>query len=249
LNPAWSSLLAELARWQERGSVAELWWRDDDAGKLTPALSRLLGLAQVARVPLALAAVPMDLEASILDAGNPLVTVLQHGVDHQNRAAPGAKKTEFAPDEGVESALQRLLLGRARLELIAPGRVLPVLVPPWNRVSSPDLLRALAGAGYRALSRFGPRGAVSDGSGLRHLNTHVDIIDWRGNRGFAGEELVLAQAVAHLQARRLGLADALEPTGFLTHHAVHDAAAWSFLQALFERTADLASVRWVRPEF
>jgi len=249
VSPAWTGLLAELARWHDQGAVAELWWRDDDAGKLTPALARLLGLSQVARIPLALAAVPMDLEASIAHADIPLVTVLQHGVDHHNRAAPGAKKTEFSSDEAVESALQRLQLGRTRLEQIAPGRVLPVLVPPWNRVSSPELLHRLAGAGYRALSRFGPRGAVADGSGLRHLNTHIDIIDWRGNRGFAGEELVLAQAVAHLQARRLGLADALEPTGFLTHHAVHDAATWSFLQALFERTADLASVRWVRPEF
>jgi hypothetical protein len=75
-------------------------------------------------------------------------------------------------------------------------------------------------------------------------NTHVDIIDWRGTRGFCGEEAALAAAARHLAARRTGAADSSEPTGWLTHHEMHDGAAWNFLSYLFDRTRRLGA-RWV----
>ena len=53
----------------------------------------------------------------------------------------------------------------------------------------------------------------------------------------------LALAARHLAAKRSGAADGAEPTGWLTHHAVHDSAAWEFLERLFERTRRLG-VRW-----
>ena len=76
------------------------------------------------------------------------------------------------------------------------------------------------------------------------VNTHVDIIDWRGSRGFVGDDLALGQATRHLQARRTGRAGAHESTGWLTHHAAHDEAAWTFMGRLFERTRELEGVRW-----
>lgn len=76
------------------------------------------------------------------------------------------------------------------------------------------------------------------------VNTHVDVIDWRGSRGFVGEDFALNLATRHLQARRNGSADAHECTGWLTHHAVHDEAAWSFLAMLLERTRRTDGVRW-----
>jgi hypothetical protein len=59
---------------------------------------------------------------------------------------------------------------------------------------------------------------------------------------------VLEAAVRHLSARRAGTADAAEPTGFLTHHAVHDEAAWDFLHRLFETTSAIPGVEWRRAE-
>ena len=41
----WSDLEAELEAWRCRGRRATFWWRDDDAVEATPALERLLGLA------------------------------------------------------------------------------------------------------------------------------------------------------------------------------------------------------------
>lgn len=170
-----------------------------------------------------------------------LVSLLQHGVDHTNRALEGEKKTEFPAHETGPAALDRL---RGGLADIAGPRTLPVLVPPWNRLRSRELLAGLAGAGYRGLSRFGPRGDASQAPGLVQVNTHVDLIDWRDTRGFVGEAAALRAAVDHLQARRTGRADAAEATGWLSHHLVHDGACWGFLERLFERTHAMPAVVW-----
>ena len=244
VTAAWQGLFDEIAVWRDAGRTVDFWWRDDDAGRPAPALARLIALAASADVGLALAMVPDEAQREALADAPALLAVIQHGVDHRNRAEPGGKKTEFPASEETGLALARLRAGHARLQQVAGKRLLPVLVPPWNRISAPGLLAALAGAGYRGLSRFDPRSSRTAAPGLQQVNTHVDIIDWRGSRGFAGEELVLGQAVRHLRARREGRADPDECTGWLTHHAVHDEAAWTFMAGLLARTQGRPGVRW-----
>jgi len=248
---AWRAFEDELSRWQDAGRTVEFWWRDDDAGGDHPALRRLLALAAAGGVPLALAVIPAEADAGVL-AGLPAdVAVLQHGCDHRNRAPAGAKKCEFPATEAGDAALARMAAARRRLQDATGGRALPVLVPPWNRLG--ELLAArLAEAGYAGLSRFGARAhpALSAPAGLHQVNTHVDLIDWRGSRGFAGDDAVLGQALRHLVARREGhdlkgrTIDSAEPTGWLSHHLVHDPATWEFLEQLFAATQGRAGVRW-----
>jgi hypothetical protein len=242
---AWQSFTAELARWREAGREVQFWWRDDDATRPEPALARLLALAQRSRIPLALAVIPAQAEARALADLPPGVSILQHGSDHVNRAPAGEKKCEFsgAPAESIA----RLSGARERLAGIASARLLPVLAPPWNRL--PDaLLPHLPGAGFRGLSRYGARRAAQAAPGVVQVNTHVDLIAWRAGRGFAGEQAVLAAAAAHLADKREGRADAAEPTGWLSHHAIHDEAAWGFLERLFETLRDAQGVRWLGAE-
>ena len=242
----WRAFADELLRWQDSGRVVEFWWRDDDACRPDPALERLCVLALRSGVPLALAAVPELAEPAAFEGLPAGVAVLQHGVDHRNRAAAAEKKTEFSADEPVYAAVERLLAGRAKLENVAQGRVLPVLVPPWNRLSS-HLVPRLAAAGYRGLSTYGVRNITNLPFGLTQVNTHVDIIDWKGTRGFCGTQRALGQAVSVLAARRAGEAGAREPIGWLTHHAVHDAAAWDFLESLFDATCGVPGICWRSP--
>ena len=244
VNPAWQALADECARWNAMGRAVEFWWRDDDAAQPNPALQRLAALAAAAQMPLALAAVPDAAEAALCACLGGSVCVLQHGVDHRNRAAAGERKTEFSDAEPPEAALARLAQGRKRLSALTEGRALDVLVPPWNRMS-PWLVSQLPRAGFSGLSRYGARSAVEAASGLRQLNTHVDIIAWNAGRGFAGEDAALAQAVRHLAARRTGAADPLEATGWLTHHVCHDEAAWRFLAELFDVSRAWPGVRWI----
>lgn len=235
----WAALAAELEQWRAAGRRAELWWRDDDAASLTPALERLLALSSASRIAVALAVVPLAAERTMLDKA---ARVLMHGCDHRNRAGAGEKKTEFPAAEGDEAALERLAQARERLARLAGARFLPVLAPPWNRLRE-SLISRLPEAGLRALSRYGARAAKRD---LLQVNTHVDLIAWRGERGFAGEEAALGLLLRHLADRRRGACDPDEPTGILTHHALHDAATWAFLERLFDQTR-AGGAAWLDP--
>jgi hypothetical protein len=243
VSRAWRALDAEIGHWRQAGRTVDFWWRDDDAAALDAALARLLALAERAHVPLALAVVAETADPQLLAGLGPGVAVLQHGADHRNRAAPGQKKSEFPGSEPAAAAIGRLAAARERLSALAGRRWVAALAPPWNRLH-PGLVPLLPGAGFRGLSRYGARDAAAAADGLRQVNTHVDIVDWRGTRGFAGEEPVLQRAVDHLEAKRSGRADPAEPTGWLTHHARHDEAAWRFLERLFESTSAAPGVRW-----
>jgi hypothetical protein len=242
----WQLFADELSRWQDAGRVVDFWWRDDDATSPTAALMRLATLAVEAGVPLGLAVIPDGAEAGLFEALGAGIAVLQHGGDHRNRAGEGEKATEFPATESRDSALQRIAAGRARLQALAGERLLPVLVPAWNRFPA-ALVADLPGLGFHGFSTFAPRAAARPVERLCQVNTHVDLIAWRRGRGFVGDERALSEAVEHLTARRTGAAEADEPTGWLTHHAVHDESLWSFLARLFEKTRDRAGVRWLHP--
>ncbi len=243
MNGAWRAFAEEIARWRDSGRAVEFWWRDDDAARSTAALERLIRLAEEARLPLALAVIPDGAEPALLAGLGAIVTVLQHGADHRNRAAPGEKKSEFPASEPAAAALGRLAAARLKLKMLAGSRSIDVLAPPWNRFPA-GLVPHLAAAGFRGLSGYGARAAAEPAPGLRQVNAHVDIIAWRGDRGFSGEEEALGQAIRHLATRRAGGADSSEPTGWLTHHARHDEAAWRFLARLMEVTRAEHGVIW-----
>lgn len=98
---SWQALSDEVARWRDAGRTADLWWRDDDAADVDPALDRLLAIHRDTAAPLALAVVPARATAALAQrlAGEPGVDVLQHGYAHMNHAAP--------PDKKIELGLQR----------------------------------------------------------------------------------------------------------------------------------------------
>lgn len=228
----WSEFEAELARRREAGRPVAFWWRDDDATEPSEALKRLLALSKTSRVALSLAVVPAAAQPELFALLHDRVTVLQHGTDHRNRAAPGEKKTEYPPHEPADAALSRISDGFRRLRGAADCKFLPVLAPPWNRLRQ-DLLAGLPKLGLRGISAYGARSSTEPAPGLRQVNTHVDIVAWQRGRRFIGETEALA-----LAARFFGKE---EPVGWLTHHAVHDAAAWDFLERLFT----LDGARWL----
>ncbi len=237
----WDALRRELDLWAQTGGTATLWWRDDDAVGPSAALDRAMALAEAAAVPLALAVIPAENRLTAADLAG-AVTPIQHGYAHRNHAGPGVKKRELGAERRADHVLAELMTGRDALERAFGGIFRPVLAPPWNRIGAhlPPLLPEL---GYAGLSRFGARGRPAIGA-MGIVNAHADIVDWRGSRGFVGEERALAQLVGHLRARREGAADPAEATGLLTHHRVHDAACWNFLERLFETTAQSGIAEW-----
>ncbi|MBI3709054.1 MAG: polysaccharide deacetylase family protein [Proteobacteria bacterium] len=242
----WDDLARELDAWATAGRVASFWWRDDDATAATPKLDRLLALRRQHGVPLGLAVIPARAEAALAQclAGEPDVIVLQHGWAHANHAPPGQAKAELGPHRPLSLMLGELARGGLALDRLFAGGWLRALVPPNNRIA-PLLAEALPQAGYIGLSTYNERRRAP--SGLIQVNAHIDIMDWVVTRAFAGEKACLARAADHLKARREDRADAEEPTGLLTHHLAHDAAAWDFADALLGFLRRHRAARFLSP--
>ena len=211
----------------------EFWWRDDDASQWTPELERLVDLSDDYQVPLFLAVIPQAVDQNLPDnlRSHSMVTVLQHGYAHVSRASEGQKKCEFP--EGLNEALarQEILDGKNKLSELFAKQFHPVFVPPWNRLAQPHL-NALKQAGHQLISCYG------ETSDPFYFNTHFDIINWKGDRSFIGEDKAI-RLMLELLAKPLD-----QPIGLLTHHLDHDPALWGFLDFLFPFLKEYANVSW-----
>jgi hypothetical protein len=249
----WSDLVIELDRWEEAGRVAQLWWRDDDATAPTIALDRLLDVAGGA--PLSLAVIPADVGdnlAATLGA-HPEISVLQHGWCHANRAAKGAKKSEYPAERHPVDVADELDEGRRRLRSLFGPSALPMFVPPWNRFSE-RFVPLLAEAGFAAISQQAPRKTALPWEsprefpggivrGVAAIDVHLDIVGWHEDRSFIGDAAALGRLVTELRSRReIGDRAAI---GVLTHHLVMDTASEIFLARLGDVVTRHAAARWV----
>ncbi|MFD3190531.1 polysaccharide deacetylase family protein [Sedimentitalea sp. HM32M-2] len=230
----WSQLDAELDRWAASGLTLPLWWRDDDAVAPGPALERLQDMATQLDLPLHLAVIPARAEPTLAAALAPHTIPVVHGWAHVSHAPDGAKNAEFGAHRSLTAMSAEAAAGLQRLRRLFGPRMVPMFVPPWNRIA-PGLPAELAGAGYRMLSTFTPRDAPFAAPGLARINTHLDPIAWRAGRSLADPDMLIAQLVRQLAARRTGEADNAEPYGVLTHHLVHDDAIWKFTEQLLTR--------------
>lgn len=230
-------LLETLDDFASKNIIADLWLRDDDATLPSPALDRLLDLSERFSVPMTLAVIPEPtgeaLARRIEQTTN--IDIAVHGWAHQNHARPDEKKQELGLHRPLDTVLDELQTGRTKLQSLHCSRFVPMLVPPWNRIDQ-VVVEQLPWAGYKALSVYGPEKT----GGIPLLNTHIDVIDWRGTRGGRDHDLLFAEIAARLCAAQ----DTKGMAGILTHHLDHDDSVWAFLQSLFSLTANHPGCRW-----
>ncbi|GEC33381.1 polysaccharide deacetylase [Sinorhizobium fredii USDA 205] len=241
----WQALIDRLDQMQEAGQSADFWLRDDDAVEPTAALHRLLELTDRYSVPLTLAVIPAHTDERLERclAGRRDIGVAVHGWSHANHAPQGEKRQELGGHRPGGTVSEELRSGYARLKALFPGSFVPLLVPPWNRIDT-EVVTELGAIGFRALSVFGPEASGKAAAllrpGLQIINTHVDVIDWRGSRACRDH----AQIVRDILARLEQVAKGGGSVGILTHHLVHDENVWAFLSKLFEITATHPASRW-----
>ena len=231
---AFELLQDELNKWSDSGRIAQFWWRDDDVQRPTAQLDQLLAISKKQGISLSLASIPHAVEPELGErlAAIDQVCVLQHGFSHQNFALATERKMELGWHRPAAQINAQIASGFAILQSLFGKQFVPVMVPPWNRID-PRVVVSLNAAGLKGLSTLGPRELVFPVDSVKQINVHVDIINWKQGRGFAGTEVCVAQIVRHLSAKREGRADPQEPTGIMSHHLVHDAGCWGFLDAVF----------------
>jgi hypothetical protein len=242
----WADLDAELQAWQDAGRVPEFWWRDDDLVRPTAALDRLLGLAQRHDCPLHLAVIPAHVADDLASALNPVrqAFVLQHGLSHTNHEPKGCGASEVGMHRSLADIRADLRAGWAHLSRAGLPRLLPAFAAPWNRISEAAVAE-LSAQGYRIVSASHARAAARPAAGIEQVNIHMDPIRWKQGPRFRGTTRCLDLVVTHLRQKRLGEADAGEPTGVLTHHLDMDVDTWAFTVDLFARLCAPGAGRWV----
>jgi len=215
----------ELQHWRAAGKQPLLWWRDDDAVAVTPQLKHLSRIASMADIEILLAVIPAyaneELATYVKQCSN--LKPCPHGWSHTNYAPAAEKKCELGTHRDLGEVLADIARGRERLDDLFGKSMLPVLVPPWNRMRC-DLAPRLPGVGIKAFSTFTHQRSVPD----MQVNTHVDVMDWKAPGGAAGKSLdtVLVELASALSVSR---ANSFYPVGLLTHHLVHDETAWTTL--------------------
>jgi len=234
----WADLEAELAAWEAANINPRLWWRDDDAQTVTPALERLLDLSQRYSVPAHLSVIPdglhSDLAPRLRDTDHTFV--LQHGLSHVNHEPKGLPASEVGDTRDLTQQQADLARGWEVLQSAQMPRLLPAFVPPWNRIGDATRLR-LPDWGYTFLSTYDGRGDAAPVAGLCHINAHLDPIRWKYDNVFRGTGKMLGMLLEHLQSRRMGNPN--DPIGLVTHHLQTEEAVWTFVEQLFARTQDL----------
>lgn len=233
----WSPVTTALQDLRRANIALPIWWRDDDAIADTPQLDLLGNLSVALSLPVHLAIIPDRLEASLppVILGSSNFIPLVHGWRHDRHEVGCEKKTEFGARRPGDTA--ELSAGLARLQAAFGDRLVPIFVPPWN-ILHDSLLPELARIGYAGVSTYQPRAARFAAEGLVRINTHIDPINWRGNRSLIKPRLLVEHIAALLRARLAGTQDRAEPLGLLTHHLVHDRAIWGFTQECLTRLLD-----------
>lgn len=235
----WYALRQALDAAGECGRTIPLLWRDDDAITATPALDRLLALAEAHDAPLLLAVIPAGVEPALgrrLERARE-VSMAVHGLAHRNHAQPGAKPAEFGADRPFADCIAEAAAGlRIARERLPDSQLLPVFVPPWNRLA-PRLADTLPDLGYRGLSAV-PGPPIP---GLHRVDATLDPIDWRGSRSLRDLETMLFALADDIIGRPE------RPIGLLTHHLAHDEAIWGFVGALLSALVKHPAVEVLHP--
>jgi hypothetical protein len=241
----WPLLAEELDCWHDAGRMARFWLRDDDAQAPTAALDELLLRLRSHAAPCLIAVIPMcageHLAVRLQD--EPLVRIAMHGAWHANHAPAGRKSAETPVERGIGPILAELDAARTRLITHFGVEAGEYYVPPWNRIDR-EVAARLPDLGFSAISTFADD-LFHLGPALAQVNTHVDLMDWKGGRvGRASSAIALDITAQLARARRLGWS----PVGVLAHHLVHDATAWSVFDMVLDFVSHHPAAAWTSPD-
>ena len=240
------NLIAELAKWSQKKTIAQIWWRDDDVSHPTSKLDWMLKTIDSLEFKPLLAAIPnlssRELAKALETCGLPIAV---HGLSHLNYEPADSRKSEFGLSRKLYDVKQDLIQAKTKLSNIFGDSVVDCFVPPWNRFRE-DIIPYLPELGFSGFSSFGRKSSKAHESNLKWFNTHVDVIDWRNTRHFIGRNAIISQITDNLRHQRTRSGTS-EPVGILTHHLNMIESDWEELRNIFIVLKKNNAVRFVDP--
>lgn len=231
----------ELDTWAVEGLTARFWCRDDDAVSDTPQLRRLLDVARVSGIVLAVAVVAEHADESLarlLSAAE--CCIWQHGWGHHFHASG-----EFGDGRPLDLMTSDALSGQRALDrLFGPYGWQRVFVPPNHQIAMP-FKAVVPGLGYLGVSAGVQLTPPLDS--VVEVNAEIDVMNWPEGK-ILGTRAICGMIVAQLKSRRAGHTPIERPIGILTHHLVFDEDAWDLLSGLLALLRSHSAVEVVRAD-
>ena len=244
----WDAIRRELDIWEEQKRTASFWWRDDDAKDVTDRLSRMMKIAQSFNITVGLSVIPLGHKPKLRDFvfSEKNLAVLVHGYAHVNYARARQHKSEIGGERPLPDIVEDLLQGIQISRRAFGQKLLPVMVPPWNQIST-RAIQQLPDLGYVGFSTWKPRPIVEAHPLLVQVNTHLDMIDWRHDRKVKDEARIIGLLLRKLRWRRANPVRAQEPLGLLTHHALWSREKEQIVVNMLRTTKTHPAARWISP--
>ncbi|MDP1723299.1 MAG: hypothetical protein Q8L85_01175 [Alphaproteobacteria bacterium] len=191
------------------------WIRDDDLTIPNPKMDQFLDICASFAIPVSLAVIPAGMSKNLKNytQNYPKLSILQHGICHENKAIAQQKKSEFISFDDAQ--LQNLLSEKKRMEELFEDSFKPIFVPPWNRMDMSWKEHILKH--YNLISAFGIHLDAS------YVNTHLDLINWK-KRCFKTEE--------ELYVELENLLKKTSNIGVLSHHFIYKKNDWTIFKNL-----------------
>lgn len=212
-----------------KNGPANVFFRADDVAVPGKNFVKLMQIFVRNRVPLNLAVVPAwltdDRWKYLRNAGGYEPKFLcwhQHGWRHVSHELAG-KKQEFGPGRIAVDVEKDLLQGRQRLEQILGKNFCPVFTPPWNRCSA-AAMRLLQKHDYIGVSRSVNASPLPP-KGLRDFFVNMDLHTRKERAPVSDWKFLLSELGNGIAAGHLGI---------MIHHQRMNAAAFDFLEILFQ---------------
>ena len=233
----------QLDRMAGEDRAVSLFFRDDDAGRESDSLQRVMEAFIFYEVPLNIAVVPAWLkpaEASrLVDLKRrwpDLLCYHQHGYRHVNHAGPG-KRSEFPDLRPYEAQLNDVRTGMEMLRSEMGEAFFSAFTPPWNRCSE-STVEALTVLGFRLISRDAPTPGARE-RGLMDAPVTLDILERKNASRWhlRDPEIIVRELVEQLCS--------LGCVGVMLHHQHHEGESLAFLKGLLNILGGSPAVRCI----
>lgn len=212
---------------QNSHTETSVFFRADDAGRITGNYLKLIELFNTYAIPLNIAVVPEWLTPEALNTmlepckrNNKLFRFHQHGWSHQNHEQYG-KKSEFGPARSQQDIRTELTKGKAYLEKGFADNWDAVFTPPWNRCSE-ETIAILAECKFQGISRDLP---APERNSLKEISVCVDLHTIKSPTETAGWDKLFGSLKKGLQS---------DCCGIMIHHDKMDTKAFDFLELLLK---------------
>jgi len=192
-----------------------LWFRDDDVGRNTLKLKKMIQYFDCKDKSILLAVIPtlIDEEITSLINNNDRLMVGQHGFSHINYALDNESKSEYPYSRCNASTITEIMLGKKIIETAFKEKFLDVFIPPYFEIDK-HILQMINGS-FKWYSGWWTNSIVGE---FVFINAQIDFVNWNEINTYGGADFVELQLIRELKVLEKSNCYSSIVIGIVLHH-------------------------------